>query len=80
MRSESILGNKYGHWTITDDSGKRKSKKTGSYRVVTAQCDCGTIKIMPRSPFMHGVNSEKCFKCYHKVKRIPALAHRYVEY
>jgi hypothetical protein len=58
----NILGNKYGSWTIIEEY----PKKINGYWMVSAQCGCGIVKLMQRSPFLHGVNSEKCFKCHLK--------------
>lgn len=61
----SILGNRYGSWIIVEEF----DKKIGNYWMVSAKCDCGKIKLMQRSPFLHGVNSEKCFKCHLKLQK-----------
>lgn len=61
----SILGNKYGSWIIVEEH----PKKIKGCWMVSAQCGCGIIKLMHRSPFVHGVNSEKCFKCHLRITK-----------
>ncbi len=56
----SILGNKYGSWTVIEEH----PKKIKGCWMVTVECACGKVQLMQRSPFVHGSNSEKCFKCH----------------
>ncbi len=61
----NILGNTYGSWKIIEDN----DKKVDGYYVIKAQCHCGTLQDMQKSPFVHGSNSSKCFKCHLKLQK-----------
>ncbi len=70
----NIAGNVYGKLTILEDKNERNDRNTV---VVTAQCDCGGIRKLPKSPFLVGSNPMKCFKCHKKmVKFFPATTHK----
>jgi hypothetical protein len=61
---DNIVGKQFGQWTIIEDKGQRAPKSKGHHPVIICQCSCGTIKTLPKSPFVSGCYSEKCFKCH----------------
>lgn len=62
----SLIGNVYGSWTIIEEPKER----TLGRLMVVGRCICGTIRSMSKSPFIHGGNSTKCFRCHLKNQKI----------
>ncbi len=61
----SLIGNVYGSWTIIEESEQR----TMGRLMIIARCECGIVKSMGRSQFIHGGHSSKCFKCHLKMQK-----------
>jgi hypothetical protein len=62
----NLEGKRYGQWLVIEDKQERVGNSVG----ITCQCDCGTIKKLMKSPFLHGYNSSKCAPCNKKRSRI----------
>lgn len=58
-----LTGNRYGQWTVLEDNKERLNGTVA----VKCQCDCGTVKLMIKSPFISGYNSTKCAQCNKKI-------------
>jgi hypothetical protein len=75
MEPRNITGEKFGVWTIIDDSGKRKHGRD----IVTCQCRCGTIRIMAKYFFIKTNPPDKCSKCARKIHKMFSIFPRVLE-
>lgn len=60
VRKPKKIGEKYGRWTVIEDSFYIKGNSNNTVQMVKCRCDCGTVKIKQANTLGNGSRSCGC--------------------